>query len=184
MPRLTPITKREQVSGDGLVSFDAIIESRGSINGPQSMHMYAPEIARWSTALNDALRFNSELSDHDTELAIITAAREMDCEYVWASHATAALKAGVRPEAVEIIGNKGNLNGLTKEEAVIVRYGREVLGEHSLSQEAFDAAIAQFGKAETIVLGALMGYYLMISCTLIATDMKPADGTPVLPKLS
>ena len=42
MPRLTPITKREQVSGDGLVAFDAIIESRGSINAPQSLHMYVP----------------------------------------------------------------------------------------------------------------------------------------------
>ncbi len=31
MPRLTPITKREQVSGDGLIAFDAIIDSRGSI---------------------------------------------------------------------------------------------------------------------------------------------------------
>ncbi len=182
MPRLTPITKREQVSGEGLIAFDAIIESRGSINGPQSMHMYAPEIARWSTALNDALRFNSALSDHDTELAIITAAREMDCEYVWAAHAAAALKAGVRPEAIEIVGNEESLDGLSKEEAVIVRYGREVLGDHKLSQEAFDAALDQFGEAETIVLGALMGYYLMICCTLIATDMKPADGTPVLPK--
>ncbi len=31
MPRLTPITKREQVSGDGLKAFDA----------PQSMHISA-----------------------------------------------------------------------------------------------------------------------------------------------
>ncbi len=28
MPRLTPITKREQVSGDALTAFDAIIESK------------------------------------------------------------------------------------------------------------------------------------------------------------
>ena len=182
MPRLTPITKREQVSGDALIAFDAIIESRGSINGPQSMQMYAPGVARWSTALNDALRFDAVLSDHDTELAIITAAREMDCEYVWASHAVAALKAGVRQEAIDIVGNDKSLDGLTKEEAVIVRYGREVTGAHKLSREAFDAALSQFGEATTIVLGALMGYYLMISCTLIATDMRPAEGTPVLPK--
>ena len=121
MPRLTPITKREQVSGDALTAFDAIIESRGSINGPQSMQMYAPEVARWSTALNDALRFDAVLSDHDAELAIITAAREMDCEYVWASHAAAALKAGVRQEAIDIIGNNKSLDGLTREEALIVR---------------------------------------------------------------
>jgi len=59
---------------------------------------------------------------------------------------------------------------------------RLVMGVHKLSREAFDAALSQFGEATTIVLGALMGYYLMISCTLIATDMRPAEGTPVLPK--
>ncbi|HEU0020229.1 MAG TPA: hypothetical protein VFR55_00935 [Dehalococcoidia bacterium] len=110
MPRLTPITKREQVTGDGLTAFDAIIASRGSINAPQSMHLYVPEIAQCSTALSDALRYRSHLSDHDTELAIITAAREMDCDYVWSGH------------------------------------------------------------------------YTMMSCTLIATDYRPAEGAPVLPK--
>jgi 4-carboxymuconolactone decarboxylase len=184
MSRLTPITQREQVSGDALIAFDAIIESRGRINGPQSMHMYAPEVARWSTALSDSLRFNSDLSEHDTELAIITAAREMDCEFVWAAHAAAASKVGVRPEAIETVGNKAGLEGLTSEEAVIVRYGRETLGDHNLSQEAFDAALGRFGERGTIVLGALMGYYSMIACTLIATDVRPAEGTPVLPKLS
>ena len=182
MPRLTPITERDQVSGDALVAFDAIIESRGRINGPQSMHMYAPEVARWSTALSDALRFNTDLSDHDTELAIITTAREMDCDYVWSGHSQAALKAGVRPEAVDIVANFGSLDGLTENEAVIVRFGREVVGDHKLSQEAFDAAVNQFGEANTIVLGALMGHYTMMSCTLIATDTQPAEGAPVLPK--
>ena len=182
MPRLTPITKREQVSGEALTAFDAIIESRGSINGPHSMMMHAPEVARCSTALSDALRFGGNLSDHDTELAIITAARHWDCEYVWASHSAAALRAGARPEAVGIIANGGSLEGLTREEAVIVRYGRELMDGHQVSQETFDAALAQFGKANTIVLGALMGYYSFISCTLLATDMKPSAGSPVLPK--
>ena len=181
MPRLTPITERNQVEGSALEAYDAIIASRGRINGPQSIHMYAPGVARWSTALSDALRFQSDLSDHDTELAIITAAREMDCEYVWAAHAPAALKAGVRQEAVDIVGSRSDLDGLTDAEAVVVRYGREVIGDHKLSQEAFDAALERFGEANTVVLGALMGYYLMISCTLIASDMKPADGAPALP---
>jgi len=182
MPRLTPITKREQVSADGLESFDAIIKSRGGINAPQSMHMYVPEIARCSNDLSDSLRYRSHLSDHDTELAIITAAREMDCDYVWSGHSKAALKAGVRPEAIDIVANLGSLDGLTEQEAVIVRFGREVIGDHKLSQEAFDAAVGRFGGANTIVLGALMGHYTMMSCTLIATDTRPDEGAPVLPK--
>ena len=37
MSRLTPITKRDQVTGDALTAFDAIIKSRNNINGPHSM---------------------------------------------------------------------------------------------------------------------------------------------------
>ena len=76
MHRVTPITKREQVSGYGVKAFDAIIESRGSINAPQAMHMYVRKIARCSNDLSNSLRYQSHLSNHDTELAIITAARE------------------------------------------------------------------------------------------------------------
>ena len=30
--------------------------------------------------------------------------------------------------------------------------------------------------------GRLMGYYSFISCTLLTTDMRPPEGSPVLPK--
>ncbi len=83
---------------------------------------------------------------------------------------------------MEIIANGGSLEGLTEKEAVIVRAGRELMDNHQVSQETFDAALAQFGNANTIVLGALMGYYSFIACTLLATDIKPAAGSPVLPK--
>ena len=106
----------------------------------------------------------------------------MDVDYLWSGHYQAALKAGVRREAIDIVANVGSLDGLTENDAVIVRFGREVVGDHKLSQEAFDAAVNQFGEANTIVLGALMGHYTMMSCTLIATDTRPAEGAPVLPK--
>ena len=61
-------------------------------------------------------------------------------------------------------------------------FGRELMDDHQVSQETFDAALAQFGEANTIVLGALMGYYSFISCTLLGTDMRPPEGSPALPK--
>ncbi len=82
---------------------------------------------------------------------------------------------------MEIIANGGSLEGLTEKEAVIVRAGRELMDNHQVSQETFDAALARFGNANTIVLGALMGYYSFIACTLLPTDMRPAEGSPVLP---
>ena len=114
MPRLTPITKREQVGEDGLAAFDAIIKSRGAINAPQSMHLYVPEIARCSNDLSDSLLYRSHLSAPDTELAIITAARDMDCDYVLSVHSPASFKAGVRPAAVATFATFEILDGRTE----------------------------------------------------------------------
>ena len=182
MPRLTPITERTQLSGEALKAFDSIVESRGRINGPQSMHMYVPDIARCSIELSDVLLYKSGLSAHDVELAILVSAREMDCEYVWASHTNSGIKAGVRLEAIEIIGEFKNLDNLTEDEVVIVQYGREVLGSHKVHQATFDKVLARHGESGTIAIGALMGYYAMLSCTLIGTAMEPANQDHPLPK--
>ena len=74
------------------------------------------------------------VTHYDTELAIITAAREKDCVCVWSGHSRAAFKAGARSEAIDIVANLGSLDGLTEKEAVIVRFGREVVGNHKFSQ--------------------------------------------------
>ena len=50
MPRLTPITKREQVSGDALTAFDAIIESRSLAGNPDS-----PQTVVFITSIIDAI---------------------------------------------------------------------------------------------------------------------------------
>src|SRR5579864_8192833 len=68
MPRLTPILQREQVAEHDRTAFDEIIASRGRINAPQSMLMYAPQISVRASSLNDALR--ELLSEADFEVAV------------------------------------------------------------------------------------------------------------------
>ena len=78
---------------EGRAAFDEIIASRGRINAPQSMLMYAPQISARASSLNDALR--ELLSEADFELAVLAAAREFDIDFVWAAHVPTALRAGV-----------------------------------------------------------------------------------------
>ena len=74
------------------------------------------------------------------------------------------------------------MDDLTEDEAVIVQYGREVLGSHKVDQSTFDRVLARHGESGTIAIGALMGYYAMLSCTLIGTAMEPANQDHPLPK--
>jgi hypothetical protein len=51
MARLTPITSKEQVSANDHAIVDAIVDSRGSLQGPFSMFLHSPEVAGlWTLA--------------------------------------------------------------------------------------------------------------------------------------
>jgi len=180
MPRLTPITQREQVAEQDRAAFDEIIASRGRINAPQSMLLYAPPISARASALNDALR--ELLSEADFEVAVLSAAREFDIDFVWAAHVPAATRAGVRAETIETIRTRGDLSALGSRERTIISVGRELVGKHRLSPEAFEHARAELGDRALVEVLAAMGYYVMIGCVLIATDMELPDGAERLPR--
>ena len=99
MARLPSATGGAVMSEQAQAVFDEISDSRGSVGGPIGIMLpYAPEVARRLAHLGNALRFESTLTRAQTELAVITTTRAADCAYPWASHAPAALAAGVSPE--------------------------------------------------------------------------------------
>jgi 4-carboxymuconolactone decarboxylase len=55
------------------------------------------------TAVNDYLRRKSGLEPRLVELAILVTAREVDAEYVWASHEPAARKVGLEQSIIETV---------------------------------------------------------------------------------
>ena len=182
MTRLTPITQRAQVPPGGEDAFDRVITSRGRINAPQSLLMYIPEVSALATAMNDALRFGSSMSDADVELAIIVAAREFDIGYVWSSHATRAAELGVAPLLIDAIATGSALPADTlPRHLLIARFGRELVGRHTMNDALFAEVRAEFGDRGAIELAALIGYYLMIGCALIATDYPVSADAPTLP---
>ena len=180
MPRLTPITQREQVAEEERAAFDEIVGIRGRINAPQSMLLYAPKISARASSLNDAIR--EMLSDADFEVAVLSAAREFDIAYVWAAHVPAARRAGVSDATIDAIRSRGDLSALSRREQVMIAVGRELVGKHQLSAEVFEQARAELGERVLIEVLAAMGYYVMIGCVLIATDMELPEGADRLPR--
>ncbi|MGE0540755.1 MAG: carboxymuconolactone decarboxylase family protein [Dehalococcoidia bacterium] len=181
MPRLPFLDNRNDLPPDALPAFDAIIGSRGRMNAPMGLLMYSPNAADRVAHLGNYLRFESNLSPAIRELAIITAAREFDCAFVWAAHVPAALEAGIRQEVIDAVATFGDISGLSEDEAAVVRLGRELVGGHQVSQATFDTARARFGERGLVDLTTLMGYYLVIATTLITMDVDIPEGRPELP---
>ena len=85
MPRF-PIVSRDAVPKDQVDAFDAIVSSRGGgvpEFGPVAVQLHVPEIAQRGEMLRAYLRAEgSTLPDDVSELAMITTARELDCQFI------------------------------------------------------------------------------------------------------
>jgi len=92
MPRVTPITTKDQVAPEHRPVFDAVAEGRGSVRGPFSIMMYSPPMCERVLNTSNFLRFQSSVKPKEGELAIIATAREKDCPFVWAAHVTLAAR--------------------------------------------------------------------------------------------
>ncbi len=181
MPRLPEITSAEGLSPEALAAFDAIVATRRQVGGPFAQLMHAPEVAQRLAHLGAYLRFESVLPEDHREIAIITAAREADCRYEWAAHVRLAREQNVREEAIEIIAVGGPLDGLTDEEALIVRYGRELLSDHRVDDATFAAALDRYGEQGVMELTTLLGYYTMVASVLNGMAVEPPADAHQLP---
>lgn len=181
MVRIRQITQQQDVAPEHHGIFDSIAASRGRVGGPFAVLLNSPEVAGRAAHLGAYLRFESTIPDADKELAIITAAREFDCEYEWGAHEVLARKAGVREEAISVVANKGDISGLSDSEALIVSYGREILVDHRVSKTTYDAATAKYGEQGVTELTVTFGYYGMLACALNAFEVEPTAEMPKLP---
>ena len=95
------------------------------------------------------------------------------------------LKAGVREEALAAIDTFAPLDGLPPDEALIIRYGRELLEQRHVSDETFDAVRARYGEKGLMELTAVMGVYQMNATILRALDHRaPPDARHSTPRRS
>jgi 4-carboxymuconolactone decarboxylase len=180
-PRITPITRREQVAEADRPIFDAVAEGRGSVRGPFTILLQSPELCRRHLAVGTFLRFSSAVPPAARELAIIATAREKDCPYVWAAHAPAARKAGVGEAAVAAVRDRGDLAGLPAGERDVVEYVRQLSRSHAVAQPLFDRLQGAHGVPWLVELTALVGHYGIVSGILNAFEVAPAPDAEQLP---
>ena len=90
------------------------------------------------------------------------------------------LAHGTREEAIHAIDTGGPLDGLTEDEATIIRYGRELLESPRVSDEAYEAVRRRFGEKGLLEMTALMGVYLLNATILRAMDHRAAPDARML----
>ena len=185
MPRF-PTANRDSVPQEQVAAFDAIVSSRGGVvpeMGPIAVQLHVPEIAQRGEVLRAYLRAEgSTLPDNVAELAMLTTARELDCQFIWHAHAAAGRRSGLSDALVDSLRDKQDLPTLSAAESAVVNYGREFFRTRRVSQATFDAALAEFGERGLVELTNLMGYYSVLAFNLNAFEqLPPPSDEPFLP---
>ncbi|MBI4213593.1 MAG: carboxymuconolactone decarboxylase family protein [Chloroflexi bacterium] len=181
MTRIPQITARDDVPVEGRGAFDAITASRGNVRGPFSVLMHSPELAARAAHLGTFVRFESSLPPLVRELAATTTVRECECAYEWATHVISAREAGISDATVDVIRRKASLDGLARKERQILRYARELVRNHQVSEETFAPVHELLGDRGSAELTAIVGYYVMLACVLNAFEVPPSPGGDPLP---
>src|SRR5438067_8047846 len=123
MARLTPITSKDQVAAKDHAIVDAIVGSRGALQGPFSMFLHCPELAGRVAHLGAFVRFEGSLDMRARVRAAMTVAREYEAVYVWGAQTAGARRQGV-PEETITATRENHSRGISSKDAEIVEFTR------------------------------------------------------------
>ena len=179
-----PVPTRESVPEQYRSVFDEVVQfwgKRYSGNGPGTVTLNSPELANRLNSLADYLRGGSGLPAKAQQLAMLTVARELDCQYIWNSHAAAGRREGLSDALVDAMRDKKDLPSMAADEAAVVNYGREFFRTHKVSDATFQAAVQQFGVHGLTNLTNLMAYYALLAFNANAFQIDmPAERTEAI----
>ena len=180
MARLPLITEKSQVPAKDHAIVDAIIGSRGSLQGPFSVFLHSPELAGRMAHLGAYVRFEGTLDFRVRTIAAMVVAREYDALYVWGAQTSIGRQRNIPQSTIAAI-RENHSRGIPPEDALIVDATRQLLRAHRLDDATRDALLARFGKDQFIQLTGAIGYYSMLAVTVNACELEPAPDADVLP---
>jgi 4-carboxymuconolactone decarboxylase len=178
MPRL-PDLVLENLTPEQRRVHDAILSGpRGVVQGPLKVWLNSPELADRAQALGAFCRYGTVLPPRLSELAIITTGAYWKAGFEWAVHAPIALKTGLDPAAVEAIRTGGRPDFARPDEAAVHAFAHELLHDRKVSAETYRKAERELGGRALVDLVGILGYYGLISMTIVAFEVPVPEGAP------
>jgi 4-carboxymuconolactone decarboxylase len=174
-----PAVDRDQLDPAGQGLYDEVAADTRSLvgfRGPAGIGLHSPQLYQLHRKVNQFLRFGSGLDARLRELMILVAAREMDSQFEWHAHETAAKREGLEDEIIDIVRKRKRVRGLGDKETAIIKLGREALGKHRVKRATYAKAIELFGAETLVNLTALIGAYATTAITLTVFAQQLPDG--------
>jgi len=154
-------------------------------NPPYRAYIRSPDLAPRLSALSDYLRWNTSLPPRLSELAILITAREWTAQYEWFAHYPLALKGGLDPKVADAIAAGKRPDAMKDDEAALYDLATALYRDRKVSDPVYKAALEKFGARGIMDIIGIIGYYDLVSMTLITMQAEPPnDSVKPLPVLA
>lgn len=171
-----PYVSRDDLPEDKRHVYDRIAETRGSVDHIFRLLLNSPDAAEVVTSVGEYIRYRSPLEPAIREIAILSVARELDCEYEWAQHEPIARRDGVSDSTIESIRNGRAPMGVPAKEGVYVQGVRELVRKGTLSDATYKAIEHLIGPVLTLDFLILVGYYSMLARIMATFEIDLDEG--------
>ncbi|WP_339156843.1 carboxymuconolactone decarboxylase [Bradyrhizobium sp. 2S1] len=151
---------------------------------PYRAYLRNPDLAPKLSNLSEYLRWNTSLPARLSEMAILITARHWTAQYEWSAHYPLAMKGGLDPKIADAIARGMRPEAMKDDEAALYDLGIALYRDKKVNDAVYKAALEKFGERGILDIIGIMGYYDMVSMTLIAMHAGSAnDSIPPLPVL-
>ena len=155
MARLDNLT-REQLRPEDQQFFDEISASRGSVRGPYGVLLHSPKLAARVAHTGTYVRFDFDWPESLKETVILATAREIKSQYEFTAHARLARQAGTSESTIKALADGSAPAGISGDEELVVRYTQQLLRDHKITDETYQAAVDRFGVQGTMDMTGLI----------------------------
>lgn len=179
-----PLLAPDEMNPAQRALYDAVVSGpRGEMIGPLRAAIHSPELATLWSGLGEFLRFRTGLPKRLNELAITVTGRRWTSQVEWWVHARGCVAAGVPQAAVDAIGALRAPRFTDPADLEVYEFARLLQQTGQVPDAVYAAVKDRWGTRGVVELGAVIGYYTMVSMTLNLHQLPlPAGATGLLPE--
>lgn len=166
------------LSGDTRKVYDRIMHDRGYLPGPYPFWLASPGFADRIEPVEDFLRHGVALEERQVEIIVLVVARHWRAQYVWSSHAPAALQAGVDESVIEAIRTGAAVSLTREDDALCYTLTKALLAGDGVNDMLWAKSQAILDERRINEIMGLLGLYTSVCLTMVTYRMPTRNGEP------
>lgn len=158
----------------------SLASDEGGLRGPFNAMLYSPVVGDTLQRLGAALRFQTELSQREREIAILVTAARWHADFEWYAHEQIGRTAGLDEDQLTAMRQRRTPELSDPREALIHRVAVALVDDRDLSDELYAEAVGELGHPRLVDLLTLVGYYgaLALQMGVFRVEVPDGDARP------